>query len=200
MNGFIHIKRSPPMPERFINMLEDNPIIAAVKNTEQLEKALEASNGVIFLLFGSIFESKELVKKVKEKGKLCFIHFDLIEGLSKNSVALDYIHREFQPDGIITTRPNITSLAKKRGFITIQRHFIIDSISLKNTIQMISETKPDAVEVLPGVISKVIKTISQKTEIPIIAGGLISEKEDVIECLKAGVIGVSSTHPEIWGM
>ena len=34
--------------------------------------------------------------------------------------------------------------------------------------------------------------------LPVIAGGMIREKEDVMALLKAGVTSVSSTNPEIW--
>ena len=43
-----------------------------------------------------------------------------------------------------------------------------------------------AAEIMPGLMPKVIKKLSQKTHIPIITGGLIKEKEDVINAIKAG--------------
>ena len=36
--------------------------------------------------------------------------------------------------------------------------------------------------------------------VPIIAGGLISEKEDVINALDAGAIAISSTNQQVWNM
>jgi glycerol uptake operon antiterminator len=35
---------------------------------------------------------------------------------------------------------------------------------------------------------------------PVIAGGLISDKEDIISALGAGAIAVSSTNPAVWNM
>ena len=35
---------------------------------------------------------------------------------------------------------------------------------------------------------------------PVIAGGLISDKEDVIEALDAGAISVSTTNQDVWFM
>lgn len=186
--------------KKLMRSLEENPIIAAVKSADQLERAIKGDNEVIFLLNGSIFNMKQEIEQIKKKGKVCFIHFDLIDGLGKNITALEYLHKEFQPDGIISTKPNIILMAKKMGLITIQRHFIIDSMSLKNTIDIVKDTKPDAVEILPGVIDTVIEQIKSETNIPIIAGGLISKKEHIIQCIKAGVIGISSTNESVWNM
>ncbi|NLM61842.1 MAG: glycerol-3-phosphate responsive antiterminator, partial [Clostridiales bacterium] len=35
---------------------------------------------------------------------------------------------------------------------------------------------------------------------PIIAGGLISDKEDIITALAAGAIAISSTNHDVWFM
>ena len=53
-------------------------------------------------------------------------------------------------------------------------------------------------EVLPGMMPKVIGNICKDLPVPVIAGGMIREKEDVMALLKAGVTSVSSTNPEIW--
>ena len=186
--------------EKLIDRLEENPIIAAVKNNHQLEAAIHSENEVIFLLAGDIFNLKETVKRVKENNKMCFVHFDLIDGIGKNTTALEYVMRTFQPDGIISTKANIISNAKKLGALTIHRHFVIDSMSLQNTIEMIKEIKPHAIEVLPGVIHEAILKIKEETHIPIIAGGLISEKEHIVKALSSGAVGISSTNEKIWKM
>ena len=45
---------------------------------------------------------------------------------------------------------------------------------------------------------KVIENICPILPVPVIAGGMIREKEDVMALLKAGVISVSSTDSDIW--
>ena len=49
-------------------------------------------------------------------------------------------------------------------------------------------------------ISKIIRKICISTGKPVIAGGLISDKEDVTGALGAGAIAVSSTNPAVWNM
>ena len=46
--------------------------------------------------------------------------------------------------------------------------------------------------------AKIIKKIKNILNVPIIAGGLIDEKEDVINALKAGAEGISTTDKNLW--
>ena len=182
----------------FYNKIQNNPIVAAVNDIEELELALESDCEIIFLLTGNIFNLKDIVTRVKEKEKVICIHLDLLEGFSKDLIALRYINEYIQPHGIITTRSNLIKKAKNMDMFLIQRLFILDSLSLETGITSIQTVQPDAIEILPGIMPKIIKKISKETQIPLIAGGLINDKEDVIESLKAGAIGVSSSNNSIW--
>lgn len=55
-------------------------------------------------------------------------------------------------------------------------------------------------EVLPGLMPKIIRQLCRTTGKPVIAGGLISDKEDVTGALGAGAVAVSSTNPAVWAM
>ena len=78
------------------------------------------------------------------------------------------------------------------------RVFLIDSMACENLKTQVNAAKPDVVEVLPGMMPKVIENICHILPVPVIAGGMIREKEDVMALLKAGVISVSSTDSDIW--
>ena len=71
-------------------------------------------------------------------------------------------------------------------------------MALFNISRQLATAEADAVEILPGVMPKVIRKIAATTDKPIIAGGLISDKEDVINALAAGAVSVSSTQRAIW--
>ena len=43
-----------------------------------------------------------------------------------------------------------------------------------------------------------IKRIVQHQHIPVIAGGLIDDKEDIMTALKAGATAISTTRQELW--
>jgi len=181
-----------------LSQVQGSPIIAAVNDQKKIEPAIHSPCNIIFLLSGSIFNLKEIVDRCKEQDKCILVHLDLMEGLSKDAVALKYLHNNIKPDGVITTKSNLIKIAKDMGMFSIQRLFILDSLSLDSGIKSIRSTKPDAIEILPGIMPKIIQTIHHETRIPLIAGGLIRDKEDVINVLNAGAVGVSTSKREIW--
>lgn len=185
---------------RFLSDVQSSPIIAAVNDQEKLEPAIHSPCEIIFLLYGSIFNLKEIVDRCREQDKCILVHIDLMEGLSKDAVALKYLHYNIKPDGIITTKSNLIKIAKDMGMFSIQRLFILDSLSLDSGIKSIHSTRPDAIEILPGIMPKIIQTIHHETRIPVVAGGLIGDKEDVVNVLKAGAVGVSTSKREVWYM
>ncbi|WMJ80559.1 glycerol-3-phosphate responsive antiterminator [Clostridium sp. MB40-C1] len=188
------------MKKAFFDRIQINPIIAAVKDISKLDKAIESPCEIVFLLTGDIFNLKEIVSKVKSNGKCIFIHIDLIDGFSRNVTALKYIHENIKPDGIISTKSTLIKAAKDMDMFAIQRFFIIDSLSLNNAIESLKTIRPDAAEILPGIMGKITYTINKQTNRPVIAGGLIKDKEDVIQSIKAGAIGISTTDEKIWEM
>lgn len=182
----------------FYEKLNDNPVIAAVKDEEHLEKALKSACNIIFLLYGSISNVKDIVDKAHENGKVIFLHLDLTEGFSKDGAAVEYIANRIKPDGIISTRAHQIKCAKDFGLLTVQRLFIIDSLSIENTVKSAKSVSPDAIEIMPGIMPRIIKDLSEKLDVPLIAGGLISYKDDVISALNSNAHGVSTTAADIW--
>lgn len=188
------------MKSAFIEAIENNPIIPAVKDDESLKEALESDIGVVFILYGDICNISDIVNKVKASGKIAMVHMDLIAGLGTKDVSVDFIKEKTRADGIITTKHNLAKHAKEIGLFSVLRFFIIDSLALANLEKQTTEAKPDCIEVLPGVMPKVIRRIVDNNRIPLIAGGLIADREDVCNALDAGAIAVSSTNSHIWFM
>lgn len=188
------------MENRFHERMDNSPVIAAVKNMEMLENAVNSPCEIIFMLSGDIFNLADAVKRAHENGKMIFIHIDLMEGFSRDAVALRYIHENISPDGIISTKAGLIKIAKEMGMLTVRRFFIIDSLSLDNVVNATIAEKSDAIEIMPGVMPKIISKLKKKIKTPMIAGGLISEKEDVIGALQAGANGVSTTAENVWNL
>ncbi|MCI5839587.1 MAG: glycerol-3-phosphate responsive antiterminator [Peptoniphilaceae bacterium] len=182
------------------NEIEQNPKIIAIKDNRDLDKAIENDIKVVFVLTGDITNIQNIVSKLKRAGKYVIVHEDLIEGLSHSSIASEFILKYTQADGIITTKPANAEKAKQIGLFTVLRFFVLDSLSLETIKQTIKSSSADLIEILPGVIPKVIKKLSSRTNIPIIAGGLITEKKEVIESLNSGAIAVSSSNYDVWEM
>lgn len=186
------------MKRSFREILEDTPIIAAVKNMEGLEKCLDSDIQVVFILFGDICNIAAIVKKIKEAGKVAMVHLDLIAGLSSREVALDFIKTYTEADGVITTKNTLIKYAKQLGLYTVLRFFVMDSMALTNIEKQMTGTKPDVIEILPGVMPKVIKKVNSISKVPVIAGGLIADREDVMSALNSGAIAISATDYDIW--
>lgn len=185
-----------PNDMRFLQAVQDAPIIAAVKNDEGLEKALKSDCTVIFFLYGSICTISSLVQRAKDTNKLVFVHLDLIEGLSNRDVSVNFIKSTTLADGIISTRPNLIRRGKECGLFAIQRFFLLDSLAFANIKQKPCEA--DAIDILPGTQPKIISRLCAGTSIPIIASGLISDKEDIVAALGAGAVAVSATSAPLW--
>ena len=181
-----------------IELLEASPVIAAVKDESGLKKSFESECQVVFILYGSICNIEDIVRQIKERGKIAIVHADLTAGLSAKEIAVDFIKQNTQADGIISTKPLLVKRALELGLFGIQRTFIIDSLAMSTTKKQIDTFHPDLVEVMPGVMPKVLKEIRAYTDIPIIAGGLISDKKDIMAAFAAGADAISTTKQELW--
>jgi glycerol uptake operon antiterminator len=188
------------MNETIINRVELNPVIAAVKREEDLETAIKSQVNTIFLLCADIFNAESMVKRIQDADKSALIHIDFLEGIGKDTKAIDYIIQVIQPDGIISTKSSHIKIAKEKGMFTIQRFFLIDSKSYEMTIKSVKSIQPDMIEVMPGVMPEIIGRITGHLSIPVIAGGLISSKQDIVDALKSGALGTSTGNKDLWGV
>jgi len=182
-----------------INLLKANPIIASVKDEEGLRKALTSKAGIIFILFGNICNIASIVKRVHQAEKLAMVHVDLIEGMSGKEIVVDYLKNTAKADGLISSKAAILRAAKKKNLYTVHRFFLIDSLSFHSLPKQYATSQADIIEIMPGCITpKMLKLVQDTMRLPIIASGLVCEKEDVIAALKAGAIAISTSSFEVW--
>lgn len=186
--------------EEILEQFEDCPIIAAIKDEKGLEKCLESDIQIIFVLFGDICNIREIVERLKSGGKTVMIHLDLVSGLGNREVVVDYIQNITRADGIISTKPNLIKRAKELNFFTIMRFFMLDSMAYDSIRRQIENSKPDMIEVIPGAMPKVIARLCAFIEgkVPVIAGGMIMDKEDTMNALNAGATAISTTKQRVW--
>lgn len=175
-----------------------NEVICAVKD-ELFDLALRSDREWIFDLAPDIAEIEGKAILAHRKGKKYFIHFDLAQGIGKDKSGLLFV-KELGVDGIITTRVNIVKMAREAELFTIQRFFIVDSHSVETTLEGVRSAKPDMIEVMPGVVCKVIKRLAPTLNVPIIAGGLIESFEDAKKAYESGASAVSTSSKELWSI
>jgi glycerol uptake operon antiterminator len=178
--------------------LVEHQTIATVEKIESLEGAIESPANIIFLLVGSIFNIKDLVDQVKAAGKHVFLHMEFIEGIAPDRSGVAFIAQHVRPSGIISTKGNLVRIAKEAGLMAIQRIFLIDRSALVRGIKAVEQSQPDALEVMPGIMPRVIQELTDMTPLPIIAGGLVSNRQEIKEILQAGALAVSTGTPSLW--
>lgn len=182
-----------------VDMVESQ-VIASILNEEHIEAAIQSKANVVFLVTGSLLTLEDDVNRLKHAGMYVFVHLDFIGGLAGSKEGIQYLARRIKPHGIITTKNQLVKVARAEGLLSIQRTFLIDSNAINKSIAMIASSKPDAIEVLPGVIPKVIDDLTKRSELPIIAGGLVSEKLEILQALEAGALAVSGGNIDLWNM
>ena len=155
---------------------------------------------MVFILFGDICNISTIVEQIKASDKVAMVHIDLITGLSSKEVAVDFIRNNTSADGIISTKPALIKRARELSLYTTLRVFVLDSMAFENIEKQMSVARPDIIEILPGLMPKVIRRVCRLVKVPVIAGGLISDKEDVMAALSAGAISVSTTNQKVWLM
>ncbi|MEG2287242.1 MAG: glycerol-3-phosphate responsive antiterminator [Ruthenibacterium sp.] len=184
--------------KEMLDSLECTPVVAAVKNDAGLRRCLMCESVIVFILYGTVNDIARIVSEAKQAGKVVFVHLDLLEGLAAKEAAVDFIAKTTRADGIISTKPALIRYAKHIGLATVQRFFVLDSLALENIRKADRQSEADFIEILPGLMPKIIRRLTAELQRPIIAGGLISDKEDVMTALSAGAVAVSTTCAEVW--
>lgn len=186
------------MNREFSDAIEASPIIAAIKDDDGLSHCLATDSRIIFILYGDLISTPRIVAQIKETGKMAMVHIDLIHGLQAKEIAVDFIKTYTNADGIISTKANLISHARELGLATVMRFFLIDSMAYDSILRQLPTARPDVIEILPGPMPKLISRIKSQIRLPLICGGLVSDKEDVVSILSAGADAISSTRETVW--
>lgn len=180
-------------------LIGSQPIIPAPRNAEDFRHALHhtAATSVI-TLFGDVNTLPGLLAEAAKWGKRLIIHFDLCDGVGKDRAGLALL-AHMGVTAVITTKTHLVRMAQEEGLLVIQRLFLVDSESVRTGLNLLKNTKPDMLEILPAVIpAPIIANLALQTRLPIMAGGLLATREEVLKVLNSGVSAVSTSRPELW--
>lgn len=181
--------------DQLMDRLENCPVIAAVREPK-FQAALASPAEVLFCLETHLLTVRQRVTQAHEAGKAIFIHMDLAEGIGKDKEGLQYL-AQCGADGIISTRAQIIRTAKDLELLTVQRFFALDSQGMDSVQEMLKNTNPHLMEIMPGVIPKAVSRFASGP-IPVIAGGLIETKQEVTAALGSGALAVSTGKKDLW--
>src|SRR5699024_754652 len=173
-------------------------VIPAVRQMKDFEKALQTNHQWIILLDTRLGQLKSMVDYAKRNDKKVLVHIDLVQGLKADEYGVEFLVQEVKPDGILSTRGSVIEAVKKHHLLAIQRLFLLDRLSFDSNVKLSGKTKADYIELLPGTMPNIIKEIQTKTDIPIIAGGLITNKSEITAAMEAGAVAVSTSDASLW--
>ena len=122
-----------------------------------------------------------------------------MQRLLRRNYAKKYISDRQQcgADGIISTKAQLVRYAKEQELLTVQRFFALDSKGMDSIDDMVKNTNPHLMEIMPGVLPKAIRRFAAGN-IPVIAGGLIETKAEITSALSSGATAISTGSPHLW--
>ncbi|GAB2718170.1 glycerol-3-phosphate responsive antiterminator [Paenibacillus thermoaerophilus] len=174
------------------------PIIASITNPEQVEAAVRSSVKRVNLVAGNILRLGELIGSLRAHGKQVYVHLEMVNGLGRDRYAVEYLAHTFGIDGIVSTKSNAIAAARQVGIKSIQRIFAIDTTAVETAIKMVGQSQPDEVELMPGLMPRVIRELKDVVRQPLIAGGLIRSEEEIRTALDSGADYVSIGDQRFW--
>ncbi len=184
---------------RLLDAFARVPIAAVISRAEELPRALASQVPAVFFLRPPAFHLGPLVWAVQARGKMAFVHIDLIAGLGKDRAGIAFLAREIGVNGIITSHSALVAAAKAERVIAIQRLLLYDDLALPSALAALDHARPDIVEVLPGVIFPlVVDRIRARVPLPIIVGGFVTEPEQRNVVLERGALAISTGTTSLW--
>ncbi|MBD0379965.1 glycerol-3-phosphate responsive antiterminator [Paenibacillus sedimenti] len=178
--------------------MKSYPIIASITEADQIAKALKSGVQRVNLMTGTINNLREIMEQLHDSGKQVFVHIEMVGGIGRDASSIQYLAEVFQVDGIVTTKSNAVAAAKQAGIRSIQRIFAIDSYAVETAVRMVKTCDPDEVELMPGLMPRVIRDVKQKIKQPLIVGGLIRYEEEIGQALDNGADFVSIGDSRFW--
>lgn len=177
--------------------IEQQIIIPAARTVKDFEHLITLPVEYIVILDAHLGQLIHLAKMGREKKKKLLVHADLVQGLKHDEAGAQFLCQFIRPAGLISTHSSVIMTAKKHKIVSIQRIFLLDSHSLETSVRVLRNCEPDYVEVLPGVIPKLVHDVAKETKRKIIAGGFIRTVEEVEAAIAAGASAVTSSSAEV---
>jgi glycerol uptake operon antiterminator len=181
-----------------VSMSFSQKVIPAIGSHQDLKTFLSLDLEYGILMNFQLAQLEELVLAIKKVNKKVLIHSELIKGLSSDEFGAIYLIQNLKVDGIISSKPKVIEICKKRGVIGIFRFFLKDTLSLEQSLEITKSIKPDYLEILPALSFELIDEIKNKVNTQILMGGLIKDESHIKRCLSHGAIAVTTSNKAFW--
>ena len=178
--------------------MSERAIIPAISNHKKLRAFFDSDLSTGILMNFHLAQLRNLVDEMKKHGKKVLIHAELIKGLSGDEGAAVYLIQSLHVDGIISSKPRVIDVCKKRGVLGVFRFFVKDTISFEQSIAIAKRLKPTHVEILPGCCVKLIEPLKKNLHCEVWMGGLIHSMKEADACFEAGARAITTSHEKLW--
>lgn len=188
------------MRKVFEERLRDFKLIAAIKEPKSIEKAIKYKENIsaVILMTGNVLTAKEYVDVLQKEGLPVILHVEKIGGLGLDDYGIEFIKKYIKPFGIVTTKSSIIKKAKSKGMFVIQRVFLIDTEVYDHLVDSIDYLQSDIIEIMPSRAPDFLQKLVERSTIPIITGGLLTNICDAKEALAQGVTAVTTSNTDLW--
>ncbi len=180
-----------------LDLIQRQICIPVVPTMKRLEQFLLTDLSTCVLQDIHISLLPDMISTLHKHERRALVHIDMINGVASDEYGTEYLCQKLKADGIISSKSRIIEVTKRNKKIAIQRMFLIDSKSVDRGIDMLNKSRPDLVEVMPAIAYRIIPTIKQRLNIPIIGGGLLKTKDDIENGLKAGCVAFTVSDLEL---
>ncbi len=181
-------------------MFDGQRLIPAIGTHQDMKKFLKLPLTYGILMNFQLAQLPDLVETMKQHGKKVLVHSELIRGLASDEFGAIYLIQTMRVAGIISSKPRVIEMCRKRGVIGIMRFFLKDSYSLKQSIKMVQYVRPDCIEVLPAVNEELLDMIRDVVTCDLIVGGLLLEEEQIRRYLRYGALAVTTSKVPLWSV
>ncbi|MBM9433326.1 glycerol-3-phosphate responsive antiterminator [Flaviflexus equikiangi] len=182
--------------------IPERTVIPSVRHLKELETALDSTSPYVLLTNVHIGNLEALAAKCIEADHRVLVHCDLIGGFKPDREGIRLLKNMFGVSGVFTQSAQVVSHAQKAGMLGILRVFIMDSRSLEKGIQILTEVRPDGIEVLPGALAHrywdEFEPFRESTTL--IAGGMIVTGKERDMLFDRGYRALTASSPGLWDM
>jgi glycerol uptake operon antiterminator len=184
---------------RLFEAFDRVPVAAVIRRAEDLPRALASQVPAVFFVRAPAFHLGPMVWAVQARGKMAFVHIDLIAGLGKDRAGVAFLAREIGVNGIITSHSSLVAAARADRVIAVHRLLLYDDLGLPSALAAVEHARPDIVEVQPAVIFPLVADqIRTRHPVPVIVGGFVTEPGQRAAALARGARAISTSTVSLW--
>ncbi|MFI9592836.1 glycerol-3-phosphate responsive antiterminator [Nonomuraea sp. NPDC052265] len=188
-----------PMDRRLLAALAEHPVAASLVGVDMVERFTSSPTPLGILASIPLGDLAAMVRRTVAAQKIGFVNIDSTPGLGHDPGALAYL-QGIGAVGICSTRQAMIERAAGLGLLTMQKVFVTDRSNLKRSMQSITRSRPDLVQLMPAMVLRHVEPQVRAVGVPCLAAGFVQSADDVVEALRHGAVGVCTSDEELWGL